>query len=62
MSKGFALGRFDGEFAEGMQTSVGQLQSGPFPRVLACTASHVRLSQILLQKSLRDFWAMISSL
>ena len=65
MANGLALGKFGGEFAQGTQTCVGQLQSGLFPRAyFAYTASHVRLWQILLQKSLatllkNDFGALM---
>jgi hypothetical protein len=44
MANGWALGKVGGEFAQGTQTYVGQLQSGLFPRAyFAYTASHVRL-------------------
>ena len=47
MANGWALGKFGGEFAQGTQTYVGQLQSGLFPRAyFAYTASHVRLWHI----------------
>ena len=44
MANGWALGKFAGEFAQGTQTYVGQLQSGLFLRAyFAYTASQVRL-------------------
>lgn len=47
MANGWALGKFGGEFAQGTQTYVRQLQSGLFPRAyFAYTASHVRLWHI----------------
>jgi hypothetical protein len=41
MANGWALGKFAGEFAQGTQTYVGQLQPGLFLRpYFAYTASH----------------------
>ena len=36
MANGWALGKFAGEFAQGTQTYVGQLQSGLFLRAYFC--------------------------
>jgi hypothetical protein len=53
MANGWALGKFAGEFAQGTQTSVGQLQSGLFLRAyFAYTASHVRLWPLTTRRTL----------